>query len=81
MYQFEVCRSVGLGFFTAQFTVVTPGWEALFRFSICISVSIAVGIYRNWFLSKADYFSRLKTTVKSVVSRALEFLALHIKDS
>lgn len=81
MYQFEVCRSVGLGFFTVQFTVVTLGLEALFHFSTCISVSIAVGIYGNQFLSKADWFSRLKTTVESVVSRALEFLALHIRDS
>lgn len=81
VYQFEVCRSVGLGFFNVQFTAVKPGLEALFNSSVCISMSTAIGVYRNQSLSKADCFSRLKITVKSVVSRALEFFALHLRDS
>lgn len=53
-----------------QFAVMMLSSEALFNFSVCICMSIVIGIYRNQSLSKADCFDRLKATVKSVVSRA-----------
>lgn len=70
--QFEAYRGIGVeeGFFCfVQFAVMRLSSEALLNFSVCICMSIVIGIYRNQSLSKADCFSRLKATVKSVVSR------------
>jgi len=66
-----------------QFTMMTLGSEVLFHFSVCICISVVTGTYRNQSLSKADYFSKLKTIVKSVVSRVpgAFFFALRLRDS
>lgn len=59
----------GKFFCFVQFAVTMLSSENLLNFSLCICMSIVVGIYRNHSLSKADCFSRLKAAVKSVVSR------------
>lgn len=71
--QFEAYRSMGVGEVFLLRSVYSDDAEfrRFIKFFVCICMSVVIGIYRNRSLSKADCFSRLKATMKSIVSRTL----------